>query len=168
MLLEEQVRGWQQNVLNSYCPKCSDNCCNPNKHRIMLDSFSIPLFQEKGVSLVKTREVDKPTFRSNQLRFRNGSYIQKPSLVQMPKWIYGDEWYLYADSCPFYNKEKGCEIHENPRRPDVCKKYPTLFRGCNDPEGKLVDIRVMNSCECFRQEKIRKELIEKFPIRILE
>jgi Fe-S-cluster containining protein len=167
MVLEERIRKWQQNVLNDYCKVCSDTCCNGQKHKIMVDLFSLPLFKEKGIPVVKNREVDKFSFKNNKLYFKNGSLIQKPALVQMPRWLFGDEWYLYSDFCPFY-KDNQCEVHEDSRRPEVCKQYPIVFLGCNDPKGKKLDIKIMKSCEYFNNEKIRYLLTEKFPVRIID
>ena len=165
MILEGKIRQWQQNVLNGYCKKCSDTCCNGQKHRIMIDSVSLPLFKEKGIPVIKHRKFDKSSFKDNQLRFKNGDYIQKPALVQMPRWLFGDEWYLYVDFCPFYQDNR-CEIHENPRRPEVCKKYPIVTLGYNEPEGDMLDVKIMKSCEYHKQ--IQSLLVKKFPVRIIE
>jgi Fe-S-cluster containining protein len=133
----------------------------------MIDNQAIPLFQEKKVLIIKDKQIDKYSVASGRLCFKNGLEIPKPALIQMPKWLWGEEWYLYADSCPFY-KEKNCEIHENSRRPDVCKRYPIILLGCNDPEGKKLDVEIMKSCECFNRKEIQDALTKKFPVRIIE
>lgn len=172
MTSEEQIREWQQNVLNDYCKVCSDTCCNPQKHRIVVDSYSVPLFKEKGIPFVRNREIDKSSLRNwkrnknSPLLFRNGSEIKKPSVVEIPQGIFGAENYLYANLCPLYRDNK-CEVHEDPRRPEVCKKYPMLFLGCTDPEGKKLDVKIMDSCECFKNKKVRSLLTERFPVRIV-
>jgi Fe-S-cluster containining protein len=173
MFLERQIRQWQQGILNNYCKSCSDHCCNTQKHRIYLDGYSIPLFREKGIPLVTRSRLDVFSLtnwknnRKVKLLFRDGSEIQKPSIIEIPRGMFGIEFYLYADICPFY-KDNRCEIHEDQRRPSVCEQYPILFLGCNDPEGKMLDISIMRSCECFRREEIRSGLTEKFPVRIIE
>lgn len=168
MMLKEKIQRWQQEMLNGYCEKCKDTCCNGKKHNIIAGPNSVSLFKEKGIPIVKRSQFDTHSLRTNTLRFRNGCEIQKPSLVEMPgKWLYGDEWYVYADFCPFY-KNNQCEVHEDERRPEVCKKYPLNFLGCNDSEGKLLDVLVMNSCEFFSREEVRKTLTKKFPVRIID
>lgn len=168
MELKAKIQKWQQGILNDYCGKCKDTCCNGQKHRIVAGPYSVPLFKEKGIPIVKRSQFDTHSLRTNVLRLRNGCEIQKPSLVELPgKWMYGEEWYIYADMCPFY-KDNQCEVHEDERRPEVCKKYPLDFLGRNDPEGKFLDVLVMNSCECFRKEEVRNTLATKFPVRIIE
>jgi hypothetical protein len=167
MILEGKIREWQQKVLNDYCKVCSDTCCNGQKHKIMIDSFSVPLFKEKGVPVIKLKKWDRYSLPKSGLLFKDGSEIQKPALVQMPtKWLYGNEWYLYADFCPFY-RDNQCEVHEDPRRPEVCKKYPIVFPECSDPTGKKMDVRIMKSCEYFSNKENQSRLTRKFPVRII-
>jgi Fe-S-cluster containining protein len=168
MVLEERIRKWQQGVLDSYCSKCSDTCCNSKKHNITVDDSSLPLFQEKGIPFVGIRDLDLQSLRTHVLLLKNGRAITKPSIVQVPKKEYaGTELYLYANSCPFY-KDNQCEVHEDPRRPDVCKMYPIVFLGGNYSEEGFLELKIKDSCECFNREEIRSELTKNFHVRIVK
>jgi Fe-S-cluster containining protein len=170
MVLEKQMQEWLQN----YCGKCLDTCCNSEKHRIRLEDYSVPLFQEKGISVINHRSLDKFSIKKwkkdklAKLLLRKGSEVPKPSVVEIPQGMFGVGYYLYSNICPFYDKEKGCEVHEDPRRPEYCIKYPFVTLGCNDPEGRLLDVRVMESCECLRNPEIRFEFTKTFPVRIVD
>jgi len=167
MILEEKMQRWVQN----YCKACSDTCCNSQKHAILFDDSSLPLFQEKGIPVVRLSQLKEPVAVINghlKLYLRDGSELKRPSVVQTPKGLFQREWIIYSEVCPFYNKEKGCEVHEDSRRPTACKQYPIIPLGCYDPEGKIVDIRVMNSCLCFNQEEIKSSFLKRFPVRIID
>ncbi len=166
MIIEEKVREWQQECLTNYCQACSSTCCNSQKHRIVLEQSSLPLFQEYGIPVVKQKQLDKHSLGNNRPLLKDGSPVPKPSIIQTGRFL-SQGGYLHADICPFYDKGKGCKVHEDSRRPQVCKDYPITFLGCND-EGRLLDVRIMRSCEYFNKPENRTALIERFPVRIIE
>ena len=165
--LEEEIRRWQQGVLDGYCKSCSDTCCNGRKHRICADSSSISLFQERGIPVIRKEDLDLSSVRFNVLLLRQGRAVSKPAVVEVPRNMWGDEWYIYSDYCPFY-KNNRCEVHEDPRRPSVCKKYPLMFFGASSLDENSLNIGIMPTCECFRKKEVREELIKKFNVHILE
>jgi hypothetical protein len=170
MALDEEMQKWVQ----SHCKECSDTCCNSQKHRILLNNYSVPLFQEKGVPLIPRRKLDKHSVESwkrdknAKLLLKDGSEVKKPSIVEIPKGMCGIGSYIYSDLCPLYSQGKGCSIHNDSRMPDYCKRYPIVNLGCNDPEGKKVDVKVMKTCECFSDKGNMAEFTKKFPVRIVD
>jgi len=162
MIIESKIREWQQENLNNYCEVCKDNCCNAQKHNILFNSASLPLFEENGIPIIKYKQLVP---MGNKLCLKDGSEVQKPSILQCRD---KNEWVIYADFCPFYVKEKGCKVHEDPRRPEVCREYPIVFFGCNDSEGKVLDVKVMKSCEYFNKKEIQDEFKKKFPIKLID
>ena len=174
MIIEEKIREWQQDIANKHCKECSNSCCS-QEHRIFINNYSLPLFREKGVPIVNIRELNKFFLRrwggniNYKLFLKSGSEITKPSLVQISKESEDSEnkWLLYANPCPFYSKQGGCEVHEDTRRPSVCKDYPIVFLGCNDRRGNFLDVRIMKTCEYFNKEEVKSSLTRNFPVRIV-
>ena len=172
MILEENIREWQQSIADNHCRECPDSCCNLKKHIIPIRGYSLSVFKEKGVPIIEKRKLNKSSLKewkknhNKTLFFADGSKVSKPSVIDTGGFFL-DEFYMYADSCPFYEKNKGCEIHEDERRPSDCEKYPLAFLGCNDKKGRLLDIMIMKTCEYFNREEIKSELLEKFPVRII-
>lgn len=164
MLIEERIREWQQNFLSEHCRVCSDTCCNSKKHAILFDDSSLPLFQERGIPIVRVNQLEEPFLIEEGLYLKDGSEVGKPSIVEPPKGLFRRKWFIYSDICPFYSKEKGCDVHEDPRRPEVCKKYPIVFLECTDTEGRFFDIRIK---DCEYSEEIRKEITKEFPVKVI-
>jgi len=173
MLIQEKIRKWEQGIASKHCKECSDTCCNCQKHRIPIDDYSLPLFEGKGIPLVKFKELNKSSLKdweknkNSKLFFRSCSEVQKPSIIQLSKGLFESEDYLYADLCPFYSKQGGCEVHEDTRRPSVCRDYPIVFLGCNDRRGNFLDVRIMKTCNYFNNEEIKSSLTRNFPVRII-
>jgi Fe-S-cluster containining protein len=166
MVLEERIRNWQQGLLSDYCRVCSDTCCDAQKHGILFDDPSLPLFQERGIPVIKYSQLEEPFSVFDGLYLKDGYKVGKPSIVEVPKRSFRKRWMIYADMCPFYNKEKECEVHEDPKRPEVCKQYPIVFLGCNDPQGRLFEVRIKSSCEY--SDKLKSEIVKEFPVRVLD
>ena len=168
MILEGRIRQWQQNFLSEYCKVCSDTCCDSQKHAILFDDSSLPLFQERGIPIVRVHQLEKPVEVINghlKLYLKDGSEVRKPSIVEPPKGLFQRRWIIYDDVCPFYNSAGTCDVHEDPRRPEVCKKYPIVLLECSDPEGRFLDVRIK---DCEFSEEIRKEITKEFPVRIID
>ena len=168
--LDEKIHAqMSKSISDKFCRECSGTCCNPQRYKILIDETSLNLFQKKGSSIIGIEQLNRSSLRhykkriSSKLLLKNGSEVPKPSLVQLK--LFQQGMYLYADICPFYGQNKGCEIHEDPRRPQVCKQYPLSFSGCEDPKGRFLDFRIMKSCEYV--EDVRSFLQENFPIRIV-
>lgn len=164
MLIEERIREEQQKCLNDYCKTCSGNCCNSRKYRIFLDSSSVSLFQEYGIPVIKTSQLDKFLLKANKFILKDGSPVQQPVVIEISRILFKPQWYLYADFCPFYEKEEGCRVHEDTRRPQVCEDYPIHFLGY-DEKGKF-DVRVMESCT--HRTDLISSLAGKFPLRVVD
>ncbi|MCK9596015.1 hypothetical protein M0R19_02435 [Candidatus Pacearchaeota archaeon] len=162
MIIESKIREWQQEKLTNYCGVCKDNCCNAKKHNILLNSFSLPLFEENGIPIIEYKQLIS---LNDKICLKDGSIIQKPSILQCRNI---KEWVIYSDFCPFYAKGEGCKVHEDPRRPEVCREYPLAFFGCNDAEGKYLDVKIMKSCEYFNKKEVQDEFKKKFPVRFID
>lgn len=175
MLLQEKIREWQQIIVDNYCRKCSDTCCNSQKHRILLDYYSLSLFEEKGIPIIGIKQLNESSLNNwkktldSKLFLKNGSEVQKPSIIQVNKIQFAlYTWALYANFCPFYNKGEGCIVHEDPRRPLVCREYPIVFLESDDPKGNVLDVLLIKkTCEYFNREEIKSSFTKKFPVRII-
>jgi Fe-S-cluster containining protein len=136
------------------------------KHAIVFDDPSLPLFQGRGIPVV-SGQLEKPFLPQEGLFLKDGHAIEKPSIVKPPKGLYQRKWFLYADVCPFYNSERACDVHEDPRRPTVCKNYPITLFGGNYSEGGFFDLKVKDSCEY--SERIKTEITKEFPrVKIID
>jgi len=166
MVLEERIREWQQSLLSKHCTICSDICCNSMKHAILFDDSSLSLFQERGIPVVNGNQLKQPFLPKKGLYLKDGHAVEKPSIVEPPKGIYDKKWFVYADVCPFYTSKRTCDVHEDSRRPRICKNYPIVLLECTDPDGHLLDITVKDSCEYA--EKLKREIVKEFPVRIIE
>lgn len=161
MVLEERIRKWQQSFLSEHCATCSDTCCNSMKHAILFDDSSLSLFQERGIQVVNNNQLKQPFSPQRGLYLKDGSAIEKPSIVEPPKGIYNEKWFVYSDVCPFYTSKRTCEVHEDPRRPEICKNYPIRFFGGNYSGAGFFELKIKDSCECA--EKLKTEITKEFP-----
>jgi Fe-S-cluster containining protein len=67
---------------------------------------------------------------------------------------------LYSDgACPFY--DKGCKVHDDFRRPKLCKQYPYI--GIQGGDSVLVS----ESCSAFRKKEVRDIFFRKYGFKIV-
>jgi hypothetical protein len=165
--LENEIREWQQEKLDDYCKVCKDNCCNLKKHVLTMGNNNLSLFKEKGIPVYKSNQFRNLYSRkkNNKLLLKDGSKVPETLIIELTHGDYG--WFLQGNACPFYNSKKGCEVHEDSRRPSCCREYPLEFLGYNEFTGKILDVRIMNTCEYFNRDDVKSEFVEKFPVRII-
>ncbi|MCL5018540.1 MAG: YkgJ family cysteine cluster protein [Candidatus Pacearchaeota archaeon] len=165
--LENEIREWQQKELDNYCKVCKDNCCNLNKHVLTMGNNNLSLFEEKRIPVYKSNQFKNLYSRkkNKKLILKDGSQVPELLIIELTHGDYG--WFLKGDACPFYNPKKGCEVHEDSRRPSCCRDYPLEFLGYNEFTGKILDVRILNTCEYFRKDDVKSALVEKFPVRII-
>lgn len=174
--LGEKVRKWTRETASKYCKDCKDNCCNGYKHRIDITESELKPFLERGIPIARLDDLNQErAFEKGHLKIRailytkNGQKIPRPSLIQTRKAhsanIDGENvdfettYALYVDKyCPFYDKKSGCEIHEDPKRSEVCKTYP-VFR--LTPTSRCFSFN--SSCKLFNQKEVREAFKMNFP-----
>ena len=169
--LEKEINEWTMQNTSKYCKTCEDTCCNGYKHRIYVSELELEPFVERGVPIVKSEGLNHHMFSiKDKLYTKDKKEIHRPSLVQTSKACsveFGNDiinfenvYALYVDKyCPLYSKENGCEIHEDPRRPKLCKEYPILMiLDSNHLEFK-------RSCRPLNKRDIRGDFIRKFLLK---
>ena len=167
--IHERISG---EISSKFCGECSGTCCDTQKHSILIDENSLSLFQKKGIPIIRKNRLNRNSIRDyketikSKLLLKNGSEVQRPSLVQLKS--FPPEVYLYADICPFYQQDKSCEIHEDSRRPRDCKQYPLSFRGYEKPKEIRLDVKIMESCKHVEDVKSFLQSHENPSIRIID
>jgi hypothetical protein len=175
MIIEEALREWQKENISQYCRVCRDTCCDSQKHRIRVDCVSLPLFEDGGVCIIDRSELNRRSLKnwekkaaSKTLLMKDGFEVQKPAVIMGVRekgGFYTNQ--IYADMCPFYSQESGCRVHEDPRRPKDCVKYPIkILPESDDPTGRFLDIEVMKTCQY--REQIKSSIEKRFPIRVID
>ena len=163
--LKQRIRQWTMQTAAKYCKDCKDTCCDGNKHIISFKESELELFLEKAIPIVKIDDLDESAYDENRylkiketLHTKNGLVIPRPALIQTSRGLgpFEVEYYLYVEkNCPFFNN--GCEIHEDPRRPQVCRDYPVFC----DRDGNKYYIK--SSCRPFNQRIVREDFRRTFP-----
>ena len=173
--LTKEVEKWTNKKSSVLCKKCKDNCCEGKKSYIdgIKESELLP-FLEKDLPIFQLKE------RSCIGRDRNGSLFSHkerlftldckplpvPSLIQENDGTYGEvkfRLYLLNDFCPLYNKKVGCTIHNNPNRPETCRKYPIFPNYSGNGNFELRE-----NCSLFNQPDIIKEFENKFGSQFIQ
>jgi len=131
----KELRNWQQERANEYCPKCTSTCCNAQKFDISMDVGDAELFLQNGIPLIYCRDLAHLSFNMwlggrQQIFDKSDKPLDGPAIIRREHPFERD--FLYAFNppyCPFYdNKRNLCKVHETPRRPQVCKDYPIFVR----------------------------------------
>ncbi len=174
--LKRRIEEWVQETASQQCINCIDTCCDGTKHFINISGDDLEPFLEIGVPVFNWNYFDayvllkwRSTNRSNHMKLftKEGIEIPKPALIEATEFMHESykgivfegksEFSLYVDKyCPFYNFGKGCEIHDDPRRPKVCKEYPVI-----DMHEGTYDI--LPSCKPFNQREVREDFRKNFP-----
>ena len=162
-----QVAEWTLKKAKEYCPQCKDTCCNGTKHVIYINENELEPFVEKGMPIYPIDNFWLTDLRSwmidlhTPLLTKERKEIPKPSLIETR--LHMDHYErknftLNVDKyCPFYEQKSGCAIHEDERRPLVCKEYP-VFNAREDNTFVIAP-----SCRLFNQQKVREDFRRTFP-----
>jgi len=178
--LDTRIDVWRTNCARKLCSTCPDSCCNGYKHRIDMTNLEVAPFTEHGIPIVRLHDLDTETaLRNGYLNFNgrvlknNQKPLEKPSLVEMLTTfgrndsgelvLASVDYTLYVSKfCPMY-KDGRCIIHEDTRRPKVCKAYP-IFKTQSKGENVFLYAK---SCKPFNNPDIRKEFDELFSAHII-
>jgi hypothetical protein len=157
------------NTAEKYCKSCTNNCCNGNKHYIdYIKESELELFIERGLPIFKLSELSHMGknkkgnffFSREELFTSNGKPVPKPAIIQQSEGVaeYEAEYMLHLkDFCPLYDEKKGCTVHEDPRRPETCRKYPVF------PSMGIEDsFELRENCEIFNTPEIIQDFEETF------
>jgi Fe-S-cluster containining protein len=182
---EERLEKWLEGIFSKYCPTCIDPCCNGTKHFIHLEKYESPApFLKAGVANYSWRKLDKDSVIkwANEFRFgrkappirsKGGSIVPKPSIIEIPDCLPTLVWpkkipdeplvrILYVDRyCPFYGVEdKKCAIHDNPKRPSVCREYPII----HVQKEENIYLGIISTCSMhMAAPRIEKNFYKHFP-----
>lgn len=177
--ITQDIRDSVQELAFKYCKECQDSCCNAVKNLISMDTdetSGLELFLEHDIPVFRSDQVDEKSLlnwvvyshKSNGVIYtKEGVEIKKPALVEhfmhafMPDneivWTTHKLFTVYADRyCPFYNENTGCSVHEDSRRPNICKEYP-IDEIAITTEGKA-GVIVARTCPIFTQQYVKEEL----------
>jgi Fe-S-cluster containining protein len=166
---ENEIRDWVNQTLSKLCPHCSRSCCNLQNNAICIDLEETQAFTERGVKLYRKEDLATRA-QTSKLGANYATSdlvrIQPPALVEQSDGkikIYGQRF------CPLYNPTtKRCTIHEDSRRPGVCKKFPVFLHSDSAyvPQGMIL---VKESCRLFNSDTILEAFENKFPtMRVVE
>lgn len=170
-----RVEQWVNDNVSPYCGSCKTNCCDASKHLINMkkEEPAVGLFSGAGVGVYRSKDLDVPSVKnwmrkglSGKVLTRERKEVPKPSVIEanLPARLVGSkfreetDFVLYAENCPFYEKNKGCLVHWNPRRPQSCKEYPLTF----EQEGDNMLISIHNSCPVTANSEIKARLSAEF------
>jgi hypothetical protein len=160
--LERQIREWTEKVADNYCKDCTYSCCDGAKHIIEFQGSDLGPFVEMGIPIIRESDLGATALEDFHLRrlrdqpywTKDGKVIPKPALIE--RGLKKVSYVLYIEKfCPAYREGKGCQIHDDPRRPAVCKDYPVGI------EGEAVWIK--ESCELFNSPEVRESFEQAFP-----
>ncbi len=179
--LKRRIEEWVQKTASQQCTNCIDTCCDATKHFINITGDDLEPFLEIGVPVFNLGYFDayvllrwRETKPSNKMKLftKEGAEIPKPALIEIKEFMHESykggivfegksEFSLYVEKyCPFYNSGKGCEIHDDPGRPKVCKEYPVI----DMHEGIY---HILPSCKPFNQIEAREDFRKNFPELVL-
>ena len=188
MKLEKDIDEWTQKQLSEHCGKSRwGNCCNGRRFLIGIcndEKEALELFSELKVPIYTIRELNKGSVAAwltsdyfvGDIKTKNEKLIPKPSIIEHPyceylngkntKWQKGTEFALYLDKyCPAYDKEKGCIVHDDPRRPRGCRQYPII----HGRENGVIKAQIKKSCPGIRLIKgIEDKFKKAFPNVLLD
>lgn len=174
--MTEEIRRWVQEKADSHCDSCPDTCCDGTKHIISIDSNdcdALALFTENSIPLYREKELDTDSVEDwlkggyagpVSVRTKTKKKIRKPALIEhnafdLDKdevfWKTNHKYSLYVEQyCPLYDRNTGCLVHNDPRRPRVCQEYPVFIK---DDKAAIA-----NSCHFISIEGMIREFSEKF------
>ena len=167
--LNEQMQAWVNKKASGYCPDCPKTCCDGVRHIIEVGESKLELFAERGIPIIRTEDLNRDTYQEwkqtqnipQTLYTKDGKVVPKPSLIETPPTNGESTFRLYVERyCPLYDEAKGCEVHEDPRRPSVCKQYPLL----DLEDGNFT---IIPSCTSFDQRSVREDFQKTFPTAIM-
>jgi hypothetical protein len=163
-----EILKWTLDTAKKYCPKCENTCCDGIRHAITMYENELRPFVERGIPaycLDNFSYEDLFDWRCNlsmSLFTKHGDKISKPSLIETRVKMnpYGEKNFtLYVDkNCPFYEQKSGCTIHEDERRPIVCKDYPVF-----STKDELNTFIIAPSCDLFNLQEVREDFRRNFP-----
>jgi hypothetical protein len=157
----KELRQWQDQKTSEYCPGCKTNCCA--NHSIMIHPSETQIFTENKVPIYDARKLDFPSYnlwhitKGGTLKDRKGNELNGPALVRNGSGPQA-EVILYSNEkgrcCPFYEENTGCKVHEDKRRPSICKEYPIFVL----EEAKMVNVK--KSCKPFSTPENKSKILE--------
>jgi hypothetical protein len=176
--IKKQIELWVSEFVNPYCLGCKDHCCDTSRHLISIQKQepAVELFKEKNIKVYSLDGLNQDSVKrflhkglGVEVLTRSGEKVARPSLVEVPiidktqARIFGadTEYALYTNHfCPFYEKEKGCEVYNDGRRPVACNVYPIKFETCNIGQSL---IGINDSCPVMKDDNMKTQLINRFP-----